>query len=144
MRLQPGKPFRRIRDECQFSLVRTHDDVGAIRSVFDQGEDGTGTPFRRMHPPGGERLVRLASLLTCRLGSRDGELVLRGGLDERLQRVQPLLIALCPLLEELQRQSSQLLLHQRQLCFQVSQPGEQVRFRLGSGLLWCNRWRGLC
>src|SRR5713101_7151456 len=64
-RLQPGKPGRRIRDECQFSLVWTDDEVGPISDVFDQREDGTRPTFRRMHSRGFERLVWLAPLLTC-------------------------------------------------------------------------------
>ena len=65
-------------------------------------------------------------------------------MDACLQRVQPLLIALGPLLEEFQCKPSQVLLQKSYLRFQVSKPGEEVRLRLGNWVLREERWTGLC
>src|SRR5260370_17481218 len=51
-------------------------------------------------------------------------------LDERLKRLQTLLIALCPLLEQFQSQLSKLLLYGGHVRFQVGKFFEQVRFCL--------------
>src|SRR5260370_8671121 len=50
--------------------------------------------------------------------------------DERLKRLQTLLIALCPLLEQFQSELSKLLLYGGHVRFQVGKFFEQVRFCL--------------
>src|SRR5216110_327584 len=72
-------------------------------------------------------LVLLAHRLACVWLRR----VSLGRFNERLKRLQTLLIAHCALLEQVQSKPGQLLLHGAHLRFQEGKFAQQVRFCLG-------------